>query len=67
VGYLNLPSDKLEEIKIEIEQTTTELETILVEKINYERLAESIKKGFEDHFKVTFDEDKVKELFSQVN
>jgi lipoate-protein ligase A len=67
VDYLNLPSDKLEEIKIEIEQTTTELETILGEKINYERLAESIKKGFEDHFKIKFDEDKVDELISQIN
>lgn len=67
VSYLNLPSDKLEEIKNEIEHTTTELETILGEKINYERLTKSLKKGFEDHFKVTFYEDKVEELFSQVN
>lgn len=65
--YLNLPSDKLEEIKIEIERTTTEIETILGEKINYERLAESIKKGFEDHFKVKFEEEKIEELISQVN
>jgi len=67
VDYLNLPSDKLEEINIEIEQTTTDLETILGEKINYKRLADSIKKGFEYHFKIKFDKDKVEELISQVN
>ncbi|MCW8810997.1 MAG: hypothetical protein OQJ93_09035 [Ignavibacteriaceae bacterium] len=67
VDYLNLPSDKLKEINIEIERTTTELETILGEKINYKRLADSIKKGFEDHFKIEFDEDKVEELISQEN
>ncbi|MGB5288186.1 MAG: hypothetical protein WBN42_06815 [Ignavibacteriaceae bacterium] len=67
VNYLNLPSDKLEEIKTEIERTTTQLETIIGEKINYDRLAEAIKSGFEDHFNVDFDEDNVEELISQVN
>ena len=67
VDYLNLPSDRLEEINIEIERTTTDMETILGEKINYERLSESIKKGFEDHFKVTFDKDNIAEFISQVN
>jgi lipoate-protein ligase A len=67
VNYLNLPSDKLEEIKTEIEQTTTELETILDEKINYDRLAEAIKSGFEEHFKLYFEEDTVEELITQVN
>lgn len=67
IDYLNLPSDKLEEIKTEIEHTTTELETILDEKINYDRLAEAIKSGFEDHFKLYFEEDNVEDLISQVN
>lgn len=67
VDYLNLSSDKLNEIATEIEQTTTELETILGEKINYGLLAEAIKSGFENHFKVNFDEENVEELISQVN
>ena len=67
VDYLNLPSDKLEEIKTEIEHNTTELETILEEKINYDRLAEAIKSGFEEHFKLYFEDDNVEDLISQVN
>ena len=67
VDYLNLPSDKIEEIKIEIDNTTTELETILGKKINYTELTESIQAGFEDHFDVKFEEDKVEELLSRVN
>jgi lipoate-protein ligase A len=67
IDYLKLPSDKLEEIKIEIEQTTTELETILGEKINYKKLSKSIKKGFENHFDIKFEEEIFSETISQVN
>jgi lipoate-protein ligase A len=63
VDYLNLPSDKIEEIKNEIEQTTIELETILDEKINYNKLSQSIKLGFENHFNIKFEE----EIFSETN
>jgi len=63
VDYLNLPSEKIEEIKTEIEQTTTELETILDEKINYNKLSQSIKLGFENHFNIKFEE----EIFSETN
>jgi lipoate-protein ligase A len=67
ISYLNLASDKIEEIKNEIEHTTTELETILDEKSNYARLAQSIKKGFEDHFKIKFEQELSLETISQVN
>ena len=67
IDYLNLPCDKLEEIKNEIEQTTTELEAILNEKIDYQILAESIKKGFENHFNINFEEEIFTESISQVN
>ena len=67
VDYLNLPPDKIEEIKTEIDNTTTELETIMDEKIEYDRLAQALKLGFKDHFKVKFEEDNVDELVSQVN
>ena len=67
VNYLNLPSNKIEEIKTEIDNTTTELETIIGEKIDYDRLAQALELGFEDHFKVEFEEDNVDELILQAN
>ena len=67
IDYLNLPLDKLEEIKNEIEQTTTEIETILDEKINYRKLSQSIKKGFENHFNIMFEEEIFSETILQVN
>ncbi len=67
IDYLNLPSEKAEEIKNEIEQTTTELETILDEKINYQELSQAIKKGFENHFDIKFEEEIFSETISQVN
>lgn len=67
IDYLNLPENKLEEIKNEIEQTTTELEAILDEKINYQKLSIAIKKGFENHFNVKLEEEIFVETISQVN
>jgi len=67
IDYLALSSEKVEEIKIEIEQTTTELETILGEKINYDQLSQSIKKGFENHFNIKFEEEIFSETILQVN
>lgn len=64
VDYLNLPLEKLEEIRNEMEQTTTELEMILSEKINYERLSEAIKAGFEEYFKIKFEEEIFSEMIS---
>lgn len=67
INYLNLSIEKIEEIRDEIEQTTIEIESILNEKINYQRLAESIKMGFENHFNANFEEAILVENFSQVN
>ena len=63
VNYLNLDSDKISEIKEEIEKTTTELETILNEKIDYGILAQCIKEGFENHFNINFEEEIFSETF----
>lgn len=52
VDYLILPEDKIEAIKNEMEDTTIELETILNEKIDDQKLLHSIKQGFENHFNV---------------
>ena len=67
IDYLNLPDDKLEEIKNEIEQTTIELEAILDEEINYQKLSDAIKEGFENHFNVKLEEEIFAETISQVN
>ncbi len=67
IDYLNLPDDKLEEIKNEIEQTTTELEAILGEEINYQKLSDAIREGFENHFNVKLEEEIFAETISQVN
>ena len=67
IDYLNLPLEKRKVINNEIEQTTTELETILDEKINYEKLSQKIKEGFENHFKVKFKEENLSETILQVN
>ena len=66
IDYLNLPFNKLEEIKNEIVQTTTELEAILGEKIDYQRLSDAIKEGFENHFNVKLKEEIFTETISQV-
>ena len=52
VDHLNLSEAKIEAISNEIKETTTELETVLNEKTDYQRLSNSIKQGFENHFNV---------------
>jgi len=67
IDYLNLPAEKVEKIKNEIEQTTTELETILNEKISYTKLSQALKTGFENHFNIKFEEEIFSEMIIQVN
>lgn len=67
IDYLTHSGEKIEEIKLEIDRTTTELETILNDKIDYQVLASSIKKGFENHFNVKLEEEIFTESISQVN
>lgn len=61
IEYLELSSDHKEEIKSELDEKTTELETILGEEIDYDKLSLSVKKGFEDHFNIEFRD----EIFSE--
>ena len=67
IDYLNLPAEKVGEIKNEIEQTTTELETILNEKISNTKLSQALKTGFENHFNIKFEEEILTETTIQVN
>ena len=52
--YLNLANASFKEINEEIEKNTTELSTVLNEKIDYIRLGSSICKGFEEHYNMIF-------------
>ena len=67
IDYLNLPFDKLNEIQIEIENTTSEIETVLGKKVDYDKLVQSIKAGFENHFSIKFDKVAVEEMIGNIN
>ena len=53
--YLNLPEESLMEICYEMNNNTTDLNEILKENINIERLISCIKRGFEMHFNFDFE------------
>ncbi len=55
VDYLNLPQESLLKIKDEVERTTISLGEILNEEIDYNKLEDAIKYGFENHFNINFD------------
>ncbi len=50
IDYLNLSASVFHELKLEIENTTVELNSILDNDINYDLLADSLLKGFEKQF-----------------
>lgn len=52
--YLNLKDERKKEIDKEIEENTIELGRILNEQIDYPRLTFSLRKGFEEHYNMTF-------------
>ncbi|MCP5062801.1 MAG: hypothetical protein GY936_10085 [Ignavibacteriae bacterium] len=54
VNYLNVEKSEFESLHNELETNTTELETILNEKIILVKLQESIIKGFESTFNILF-------------
>ena len=54
VDFLNLNNNSLEEIRIEMNNTTTDLKEILNYKIEIEKLKVAVKKGFEEHFGFSF-------------
>lgn len=56
VDYLNAHDDEKGKIREEIAQTTTELSSVINEKIDYGNLISSLKLGFEKQFKFCFDD-----------
>ncbi|MCJ7552381.1 MAG: hypothetical protein MUO34_00730 [Ignavibacteriaceae bacterium] len=55
--FLNLDEDRRIEIKNEIINSTIDLKSILNEEIDYSKLINSLKQGFEEHFKIGFQND----------
>jgi len=56
-NYLNVSEQDKKDINYEIEENTIGLNDILNEDIDFDRLACSLKKGFEDHYIMNFIED----------
>jgi len=54
VEYLHGSEQEKFEVKDDLEKKTTELETILNQPTDYDFLGESLKSGFENHFKISF-------------
>lgn len=54
IDYLNLNKSEYSEVKLEIENKTTDLKSILKYEINYDILSESLVSGFSEYFKTDF-------------
>ena len=55
IDYLNLPGDKAKKIEKEIENTTTDLQSILNEEIDYIELEKAMIDGFKTYFNLEFE------------
>jgi len=62
IEYLELSMLERDDVKKEIDRTTTQLETILNLKTDYDKLAISLKLGFENHFNISFETNKETEI-----
>ena len=66
IDYLNVDNKSLRTIKDEIDNTTISLSEILNMKIDYNKLADSIKKGFESHFETKVEKAEAKNYFHNI-
>ena len=64
VDYLNMHNDEKDKIREEISRTTTELSSIINEKVDYEKLIISLKAGFEKQFKFSFEDNIVESVLN---
>ncbi|KUG26747.1 lipoate-protein ligase a [hydrocarbon metagenome] len=55
INYLKLPGSSKSDLLQAMNQKTTEIETILNEKVDYKRLRNCLTLGFEEHFNIKFD------------
>ena len=56
--YLNTGNEEILKLKEELKNSTTEISTILGQDVNYNKLSESLKKGFQQEFETVFAENK---------
>ena len=56
--YLNKTDEEIIKLKDDLKNSTTEISTILGEDVDYEKLSESLKKGFQKEFETVFAENK---------
>ncbi len=54
VDYLNCTTEAKQALSIELQEKTTEIQTILGEMIDYEKLIECLKQGFENEWNISF-------------
>ena len=62
VEYLKFDDHRKKEMLNEIKSTTIDLRNALKKEIDYAKLSQSIRKGFEEHFNCTFEETEQTEL-----
>ena len=62
IEYLVLSVEERDYVKKEIDNTTTQLETILNSKTDYDKLTFSLKSGFENHFNISIEKNKETEI-----
>ncbi|MEO8399637.1 MAG: hypothetical protein ABI550_07465 [Ignavibacteriaceae bacterium] len=60
--YFNFDEEKLNEINLELEKNTTDLKSILNQEIDYEKLSSCLYFGFENYFKISFNEISVEDF-----
>jgi len=54
VDYLNYPVSEIENMRKEINAATIDMKSILGEAVDYDKLAESVKLGMQQHFNISF-------------
>jgi lipoate-protein ligase A len=58
IDYLKLSMEERADLEKEIDSTTTQLETILNSKTDYDKLTVCLKSGFENHFNISIEANK---------
>ena len=67
VTYLNEPIGDVSLYTEEIDKTTTDLGSILGSEINYNKLGNSLVRGFEEHFQVKLDNSNFPQIAEGIN
>ena len=52
--YLNLDEEEKKILEMELREKTTEVETVLNEKVDYKKFEKAVIKGFEEEWEIKF-------------